>query len=408
MGRCGKFLGMVCISLTVAASGQERIFRVELSYRAPGNGPAPNFSPKGTQVPLTEIAPGVALPDGAIRPAKSGVIQIGSGRSVWIPILVTADAGHPKDLCRLYLDRNRNGNYSDDGPAVSAIPSLKEKTKAWWSSFNKVELAIPYGNNAGGSVTEPYMVNFWAVRDGEGAPGIIRYSVASWRGGTAIVNGIEALVAVMDSDNNAVFDAQDQWSVLAASAPDAAKQVLSYNEARPTNRLMFLPSGEKELVLEFRNLNPAGKFIEFALVDRPVTKAADRASDDTLASERSRPRTKTPFTWNHVNLDAALVQAKEAGKLVIVDFETTWCGPCKSMDEWIWTDAEVASILNARFIGVKLDGDIEKELVKKFSVAGYPTGIMLDAAGKEIRRFLGYRSSKEILDWIAPVGDAKK
>ena len=53
-------------------------------------------------------------------------------------------------------------------------------------------------------------------------------------------------------------------------------------------------------------------------------------------------------------------------------------------------------------------GDVEKELVKQFSVAGYPTGIMLDAAGKEIRRFVGYQSSKETLDWITSGGAAKK
>lgn len=88
---------------------------------------------------------------------------------------------------------------------------------------------------------------------------------------------------------------------------------------------------------------------------------------------------------------------------MIVDFETTWCGPGKSMDEWIWTDVEVAAILNAGFIGVKLDDTVEKELVKKYAVTGYPTVILLDASGKETRRFLGYGCSREVLEWIGPV-----
>ncbi len=388
------------VGMTVA--GQDRIFHADLAYRSPGNGPAPNFSPKGTQVPLTDLKAGTRLPEGAVSPAKAGMIQTGPTQKAWIAVLATADAGHPADLCRIYLDRNRNDDFTDDGPALVTVPTVNDKTKAWWSSFSKVELAIPYKSGSQGDIVEPYMVSFWIVREGDMAPNILRYSVSSWRSGTIKVEGIDALVAVMDSNNDAIFDKSDTWSVLAASSPDAQKRVLSYTEARPTNRLMFLETGGKELVLEFRSMNPDGRSIAFALVDRPVTKAADRAPDDTLAAERSRPRTQKPFNWGHGNLEAALAQANSSGRKVIVDFETTWCGPCKSMDEWIWTDAEVAALLNAGFVGVKLDGDVEKALVKQFTIGGYPTIIVLDGEGKETLRLVGYQSSKEILERLNP------
>jgi thioredoxin-related protein len=47
-------------------------------------------------------------------------------------------------------------------------------------------------------------------------------------------------------------------------------------------------------------------------------------------------------------------------------------------------------------VGVKLDGDLAKDLVSRFHVEGYPTMIVLDSSGKEIKRF-GYRSSTEML-----------
>jgi thioredoxin-like negative regulator of GroEL len=72
------------------------------------------------------------------------------------------------------------------------------------------------------------------------------------------------------------------------------------------------------------------------------------------------------------------------------------------MDEWIWNDAEVAGLLNAGYVGVKLDGDIEKALVKRFAVKGYPTGVIVDPAGTEITRFEGDQSSKDVLAWIKP------
>jgi thiol-disulfide isomerase/thioredoxin len=392
------FVLFTAAAFTVSA--QDQIVHVALGYGAPGKGPAPNFSPKGTQVALTDLPAGISLPKGAVRPARAGTVQVGSTRASWIPMLATADADHPADLCRIYLDRNRNGSFADDGPPLATTPTQNEKTKAWWSSFAKTELAIPYGRTSAREIVEPYLVGFWIVREGEETPAIARYSVSSWRTGAANVRGVDALVAVMDSNNDAVFDTNDMWSVLAATAVDAPKRVLTIAEARPTSRLMFIESGAKELVLEFRGLSADGRAINFAVVDRAITKKADRAPDDTIAAERSRPRTTTPFTWVHANLGAALKQAQATDRLVIVDFETTWCGPCKTMDEWIWNDVEVAARLNAGFVGVKLDGDLEKALVERFRVAGYPSGLVLDASGKELRRFVGYQSSKQLLDWL--------
>jgi thiol-disulfide isomerase/thioredoxin len=131
-------------------------------------------------------------------------------------------------------------------------------------------------------------------------------------------------------------------------------------------------------------------------VNRAVTKAQDRAADDTLLAERARPRTPHPYPWIEGDIEKGLSRAAGSGRKLIIDFWTSWCGPCHSLDEWIWTDAEVADVLNDGYVGVKLDGDIEKALVERFRVTGYPTIILLDSTGMEIRRF-NYLSSKEML-----------
>jgi thiol-disulfide isomerase/thioredoxin len=242
-------------------------------------------------------------------------------------------------------------------------------------------------------------VSFWIVRDSDALPTVARYSVGSWRTGTATVDGVKALVAVMDSNNDAVFYKTDMWSVLGADEADAAKRVLTIAEARSMNRLMFVPVGDKERVLEFRSISPDGRSLRFAVVDRPITKKADRAPDDEVAPERGRPRTATPVAWGHGKdaYTAALAKAKANGHRILLDFEATWCGPCKTMDEWIWNDQEVASLLTAGYVTVKLDGDIETDLVDKYNVHGYPAGVVIDASGKEIGRFEGYQTSAQVL-----------
>lgn len=370
-----------------------------LTFAAPEDGkPKPNFSPKGMQVPLVDVSPQMVLPAGAQRPAKQGTLTVGGSKASWIPILATACDGHPADLCQLYIDHNRNGNFGDDGAALTTTPTQNEKTKAWWSSISKVTLSLTYGAKA---APQPYLVNFWAVReDSAAAPSMIRFSVNSWRTGTATINGVPALVAAMDSDNNGVFNKDDMWSVLSASAPDAAKAVLTLDEARVTNRLMFVNDGRADIPLEFRSFTADGSGIVFSIVPRAITKVADRRPDDQVREERTRPRTEAPVTWG-TDLTAALAEAKRTGKQVLIDFEATWCGPCHTMDQWVWNDVDVAQRITSGFVGIKVDADLQKALVTRLKIVGYPTMMVMDADGKELRRIDGYQSSKQMMAFLA-------
>jgi thiol-disulfide isomerase/thioredoxin len=379
-----------------AASAEEPVYTVALAYDAPGEGPAPNFSPKGTQAPLTPVAAEAALPAGAARPAMITTLPLGPDRGAWMPVMATADATHPADLTRLFFDRNRNGDFGDDGPPAEATPNRNEKTGDWWSSFDPVELSVPYADGA-----QPYLLTVWMVRDGAEPPAVLRFSRRSWRSGTVEVHGVPAVVAVMDANNDAMFDGGDHWSVLAASTPDAGKAVLSIAEARPGNRMMFVEDGDREWVLELRSMAADGRSLSFAVVDRPTTKAMDRAGDDPIATERGRPRAEAPFVWGH-DFDVARAEAASTGRRLLVDFEAIWCGPCKTMDEWIWTDAEVVKVLRDGFVGVKVDGDVETALVDRFTIAGYPTMVVLDPTGTESTRAVGYQNSAQMLALLAP------
>jgi thiol-disulfide isomerase/thioredoxin len=401
----GAVIGCLSAIGPAALAAQSNLYTVPLTYNAPGEGPQPNFFPIGTRVALAEVPAGQTLPDGAMHPARRGIIQVGPTRDSWIPLLLTATVDEPGALTRLYIDMNRNGDFSDDGPPAVARIDSNEKSGSVGYFFDGVELLVQFGEP---EHTHPFDVRFWLVHQAEEPEpeSFIRYSRTSWRSGSVTVNGVPALVAAMDMNNDALYGPGDSWSVVEASMPEASKHVLGWKEARPTDRMMFLQRGgdAPDLVLEFRSFAEDGSSVTFAVVDRPVSKAEDRLADDMVAEERTRPRTTTPYTWTD-DLDEAMAAATASGKLVFLYFETDWCGPCATMDRWIWTDAEVVAALEAGYVGVKLDGDIEKEQVQRYEVTGYPNILIVDpASGAALRSVKGYQSSQQLLDFLRGSG----
>jgi thiol:disulfide interchange protein len=81
--------------------------------------------------------------------------------------------------------------------------------------------------------------------------------------------------------------------------------------------------------------------------------------------------------------------ARETGKPLFVDFETTWCGPCKIMDEWVYTADDVVNA-SLSVVAVKVDGDEHLDLKERFGVSGFPTMILLGPVGEELKRASGY------------------
>lgn len=99
--------------------------------------------------------------------------------------------------------------------------------------------------------------------------------------------------------------------------------------------------------------------------------------------------------WSE-DLDKALKQAKKENKSVLIEFTgSDWCPPCKMMRKEVFSKDDFVKAASKNFILVEIDmprGDKEvakqnQPLVKKYKVDGFPTVILLDAAGKEFGRF---------------------
>jgi thiol-disulfide isomerase/thioredoxin len=102
--------------------------------------------------------------------------------------------------------------------------------------------------------------------------------------------------------------------------------------------------------------------------------------------------------FQKLSFDQAKRTAADAKKrFVLVDFYTTWCGPCKQLDETTWRDQGVKDWLSKEAVCLKIDAEKEEALADKYRIAAYPTILLLRPDGTEIDRLVGYRDAKTFL-----------
>lgn len=102
--------------------------------------------------------------------------------------------------------------------------------------------------------------------------------------------------------------------------------------------------------------------------------------------------------FSKLNYKQALEQAASQKKWVFIDFYTTWCGPCKMMDDTTFKDPDVVKWMSQKAIALKIDAEAQEEIALKHRVDGYPTLVFLKPDGSEFERLSGY----------IPAGDLKR
>lgn len=85
-------------------------------------------------------------------------------------------------------------------------------------------------------------------------------------------------------------------------------------------------------------------------------------------------------------------KAKAENKLIFIDVFTTWCGPCKMLDQQVFNDRETGQRMNAFFVNYKADAESGgRAVASRYGVNAYPTGLFLDADGNLVHKFVGFK-----------------
>lgn len=116
---------------------------------------------------------------------------------------------------------------------------------------------------------------------------------------------------------------------------------------------------------------------------------------------------QSSVAWEH-DLPAAQKRARAEKKLLFVDVWAEWCGPCQHLKVKVFPTPEAQQAFEA-YVPVSLmtqskDGTPHAANMKqaeRFKVEAYPTLLILDAEGREIRRQVGaFRTGADLAMWL--------
>ena len=101
--------------------------------------------------------------------------------------------------------------------------------------------------------------------------------------------------------------------------------------------------------------------------------------------------------FSDIGFDAASKRAAQTGKIVLVDFYTTWCAPCRLLDKRTWTDPGVIKALEEKTVALRVDAEKETDLARRYQIEAYPSILLIKPDGTELDRLVGYRDPKTFL-----------
>jgi len=115
-------------------------------------------------------------------------------------------------------------------------------------------------------------------------------------------------------------------------------------------------------------------------------------------------------------------KARQENKYIFLDCYATWCGPCKSMEQWVFPVDSISRLLNSRFLTARVQIDSTskdsgmvkswyrdaRSLSQEYQVAVFPTFLFFTPEGKLIHRGIGYNSPSQFYSLILNALDSDK
>lgn len=388
------------------------------------------FPPQNTPVELTADKPAGVLKEPAFEGTpRYGHIRLGNGPRGEFGVMVVHEPEDRPELRRLYVDTNRNGDFTDDGNGRWNVVSRQPNNVV--VSSHPVMLRASWGKDGREISAGPYAVIFIYVPAKDGSYEL-SYRGTTVRVGQLPLDGGMARTVAMETDNDGIFD-------LGGAKPlhlwiDANRDGLFNWDERFDAREPFTLAGHTYEA----GFSPDGA----ELVLKPTNRDAQVLKERRIARPGPvallTPGTPAP-DFTALQPDGGSMKLSDLrGQIVILDFWAPWCGPCKAsmpaldqlyqqvrtqgvtvlglcvwdtraaFDKWM-AKPQVKTTYPLAFDPAGRDSENQNAdsiASKLYNVSGIPTFYVIDREGRVAASYLGNTAASKqgLRDTLARLG----
>jgi hypothetical protein len=138
-----------------------------------------------------------------------------------------------------------------------------------------------------------------------------------------------------------------------------------------------------------------------------ATSGYARSAPSTPANTAVEGAPRGPIAWADFT-PATFARAKAEHRFIVLDGSAEWCHWCHVMEATTYHDPDVATILAASFIAVKVDVDSRPDVEERYSAWGWPATVLFSPEAEEVGKYRGYIAPTEFAGILRDVVAAGK
>src|SRR5688500_10183917 len=77
----------------------------------------------------------------------------------------------------------------------------------------------------------------------------------------------------------------------------------------------------------------------------------------------------------------AFARAKAENKPILLSLVTAWSDECAAMDQTTYVEPDVVSLIEERFVAVRVDADRRPDVNERYNLGGWPSTVFLTSGG---------------------------